>query len=161
MIRLNKSRMDFQEKFEQMIEEYNSGTIPVDLHNQRLFEFLEELSKETQRADTENLSEEELAIVDILTKPDLALTLPEREEVKTSIRNLLDKLKQENLVLDWRKQQRLRAQVMLTVGNILGQELPQCYAYELFNQKSEAVYQHVYDSYYGEGKSIYTENAAI
>ncbi len=161
MIRLNKSRMDFQEKFEQMIEEYNSGTIPVDLHNQRLFEFLEELSKETQRADTEDLSEEELAIVDILTKPDPALTLPEREEVKTSVQNLLDKLKQENLVLDWRKQQRLRAQVMLTVGNILGQELPQCYTYELFNQKSEAVYQHVYDSYYGEGKSIYTENAAI
>ena len=161
MIRLNKSRMDFQEKFEQMIAEYNSGTIPVDLHNQRLFEFLEELSKETQRADTEDLSEEELAIVDILTKPDPALTLPEREEVKTSVQNLLDKLKQENLVLDWRKQQRLRAQVMLTVGNILGQELPQCYTYELFNQKSEAVYQHVYDSYYGEGKSIYTENAAI
>ena len=29
---------------------------------------------------------------------------------------------------------------------------------ELFGQKTEAVYQHIYDSYYGEGKSIYTQN---
>ena len=37
-------------------------------------------------------------------------------------------------------------------------ELPQPYTPELFNQKSEAVYQHIYDSYYGEGKSVYSEN---
>ena len=37
-------------------------------------------------------------------------------------------------------------------------ELPQPYTPELFNQKSEAIYQHIYDSYYGEGKSVYTQN---
>ena len=161
MIRLNKSRVDFQEKFEQMIEEYNSGTTPVDLYHQRLFEFLKELSKETQRADAEDLSEEELAIVDILTKPDPALTLPEREEVKTSVRKLLDELKQENLILDWRKQQRLRAKAKHTVQTILDEWLPECFKEEMFSQKSEQVYQHVYESYYGEGRSIYTENVAI
>ena len=42
--------------------------------------------------------------------------------------------------------------VMTEVETLLDQSI------ELFNQKSEAVYQHIYDSYYGEGQSIYTEN---
>ena len=66
--------------------------------------------------------------------------------------------KRENLSLDWRKHTQTRAQVRLAVGNILDKGLPQPYTPELFNQKSEAIYQHIYDSYYGEGKSIYTQN---
>ncbi|MXV78744.1 type I restriction endonuclease subunit R [Candidatus Poribacteria bacterium] len=156
LIRLNKTRMDFREKFEQMIEEYNNTGNDDDFLEQ-LFGFTEEIQEESQRADTEELLEEELAIVDILTKPNPALTLIQREEVKTSARRLLDKLKRENLVLDWRKQQQLRAQAKHTVQTILDEGLPDCYTEELFGQKSDAVYQHVYDSYFGEGKSIYTE----
>ena len=61
-------------------------------------------------------------------------------------------------MLDWRKQAQAQAQVKLTLDQVLDDGLPGCYTDELFNQKSEAVYQHFYDSYYGEGKSIYTEN---
>lgn len=32
------------------------------------------------------------------------------------------------------------------------------YADHKFTQKFEAIYQHIYDAYYGEGKNIYTEN---
>ena len=71
---------------------------------------------------------------------------------------MLETLKREKLGLDWRKHTQARAQVKLAAKNILDDELPQPYTLELFNQKSEAVYQHIYDSYYGEGKSIYTEN---
>ncbi len=156
LIRLNKSRMDFREKFEQMIEEYNNTGNDDDFLEQ-LFGFTEEIQEESQRADAEGLSEEELAIVDILTKPNPSLTLIEREEVKTSAQRLLDKLKRDNLVLDWRKQQQLCAQAKHTVQTVLDEGLPDCYTEELFGQKSEAVYLHVYDSYYGEGKSIYTE----
>ena len=158
MVQLNKSRMDLQEKFEQMIEEYNEGHISDDRHLEEIFDFLNELSEEEQRADSEELSEEELAVFDLLTKPEFQLTVPQREEVKFAVKGLLETLKQENLVLDWRKQQRLRAKVMVTVGNVLGQGLPdECFTPILFSQKLEEVYQHVYDSYYGEGKSIYTE----
>lgn len=51
-----------------------------------------------------------------------------------------------------------QAEVKETVSNILDAELPGPYTPELFSRKTEAVYQHIYDSYYGEGKSIYTEN---
>ena len=157
MVQLNRTRIDLQEKFEQMIEEYNSGHISDDRHLDEILDFLRDLNVEEQRADSEDLSEEELAVYDILTKPEPLLTMPQREEVKTAVKGLLESLKQDNLVLDWRKQQQLRAQTEMTVQTILDEGLPDCYTDDLFSQKSEAVYQHVYDSYYGEGKSIYTE----
>ena len=161
MVQLNKSRMDLQEKFEQMIAEYNEGHISEDRHFEDIFDFLNVLSEEEQRADSEELSEEELAVFDLLTKPEPHLTVPQREEVKTSVKNLLDKLKRKNLVLDWRKQQQLRAQTELTVQTILDEGLPETYTQELFEKKWKAVYQHVYESYYGEGRNIYTETANI
>ena len=161
MVQLNKSRMDLQEKFEQMIAEYNEGHISEDRHFEDIFDFLNVLSEEEQRADSEELSEEELAVFDLLTKPEPHLTVPQREEVKTSVKNLLDKLKKKNLVLDWRKQQQLRAQTELTVQTILDEGLPETYTQELFEKKWKAVYQHVYESYYGEGRNIYTETANI
>jgi len=62
------------------------------------------------------------------------------------------------LVLDWRKQERSRAQVKFTIEKTLDEKLPEPYTRELFYQKCESVYQHIYDSYYVAGKSIYPEN---
>ena len=50
MIRLNRSRMDYQQKFEQMIAEYNAGTVGVDNFVEGLFNFANELHQEDQRA---------------------------------------------------------------------------------------------------------------
>ena len=158
MIRLNRSRMNYQQKFEQMIAEYNAGTIGVADYFEKLFDFVNDLNEEDQRAHTEELSEEELAVFDLLTQLELHLTAPERDEVKDAVKEMLETLKRENLGLDWRKHTQTRAQVRLAVENILDKGLPQPYTPELFNQKSEAIYQHIYDSYYGEGKSIYTQN---
>ncbi len=158
MVRLNRSRMDYQEKFEQMITEYNAGIIGVEDYFQGLFDFVGDLNQEDQRSSTEDLSEEELAVFDLLTRREPHLTVPERDEVKTAVRKLLETLKQEKLVLDWRKRTQSRAEVKETVNGILDEGLPQPYTRELFGQKSEAVYQHIYDSYYGEGKSVYSEN---
>ncbi len=158
MVRLNRSRMDYQAKFEQMIAEYNAGTIGVEDYFERLFDFVSDLDEEDQRPSAEDLSEEELAVFDLLTRHEPHLTVPEREEVKTAVRKLLETLKQEKLVLDWRKRAQSRAEVEETVNIILDDGLPQPYTQELFGPKSKSVYQHIYDSYYGEEKSIYTEN---
>ncbi|MDE0088365.1 MAG: DUF3387 domain-containing protein, partial [Candidatus Poribacteria bacterium] len=160
MVQLNKSRMDLQEKFEQMIEEYNA-TSDVDTLLEKFSGLREEIGEEEQRADSEELSEEELAVFDLLTRPEMQLTLPQREEVKTTVKGLIETLKQVNLVLDWRKQQQLRAQTEIAVQKILDEGLPETYTSEMFEKKWKAVYQHVFESYYGEGKSIYTEIASI
>ena len=155
MIRLNKTRMDYQEKFEQMIAEYNEGSVDAVHVWEKLIALVEELSEEEQRTIAEQLSEEELTVFDLLTRPEPDLTKSEKNKVKGVAKKLLGTLKQEKLVLDWRKQQRTRAAVKLSVQMILD-ELPECYEPEIYDQKCEAVYQHIYESYYGDGNSVYS-----
>ena len=59
-------------------------------------------------------------------------------------------------MLDWRKRQQSRAAVKVTIEKVLDQGLPAAFAPELFKAKTEAVFQHVYDCYYGDGRSVYT-----
>ncbi len=107
---------------------------------------------------SENLAEEELAIVDLLTKPDITLTEKEKLEVKKVAKELLSTLKQEKLVLDWRRRQQSKADVKVTIEVILDQ-LPESYAPEVYQRKCAEVYQHVYESYAGAGYSIYNTAA--
>lgn len=154
MVTMNKSRTDLMEKFKKLIEEYNKG-LDVDGFFAKLTDFVKELSIEDKRGVAENLSEEELALFDILTKPEFDITDKEKEEVKKVARMLLQTLKEAKLVLDWRKKQRSRADVYTTVKTVLD-ELPRAYTPELYQQKCDTVYQHVYDSYQGEGQSLYS-----
>ena len=70
-------------------------------------------------------------------------------------RMLLQTLKEAKLVLDWRKRQKTRADVYTTVKMILD-ELPRAYTPEIYQQKCETVFQHVYDCYQGEGMGVYS-----
>jgi len=42
----------------------------------------------------------------------------------------------------------------VTIKNIL-EGLPEIYNEDIYNQKVQIVYQHVYESYYGSGQSVY------
>ncbi|MEO8287119.1 MAG: type I restriction endonuclease subunit R [Chloroflexota bacterium] len=159
MVRLNKSRTDYLEKFQHLIDEYNSGASPVELVFAHFEAFERELDAEGRRTITENLTEEELALYDLLTRPNLKLSSAEREKVRQTTLDLLGVLKREKLVLDWRQRQQSRAQVRSAIEQILDQDLPALYTADLYQQKCATVYQHVYDSYYGAGRSIYTEAA--
>ena len=156
MVRMNRTRMDYLERFQQMIDDYNSGSINVEEFFRQLMEFAKSLNKEEQRTVGEQLSEEELAVFDLLTRPEMDLTKKEREEIKKTARDLLDTLKHEKLVLDWRKRQQARAEVRVTIETLLDQRLPPAFSPEIYQVKADAIYQHVYDSYYGSGKSVYS-----
>ncbi len=67
MLRLNKSRMNYLEKFQQMIDGYNSGSRNVEIFFADLVEFAQKLNIEDKRAISENWAEEELAIFELLT----------------------------------------------------------------------------------------------
>ena len=116
--------------------------------------FAQKLSEEEKRGIAEQLSEEELAIFDLLTKPEVRLTKAEEREVKKVAKELLETLKREKLVLDWKKRQSTRAAVRYTIETVLD-ELPRMFTPDLYQQKCELVYQHVFDSYSGQGKSLY------
>ena len=83
----------------------------------------------------------------------------ERAEVKTVAHDLLETLKREKLVIDWRKKQTSRALVRVAVEEQLDR-LPCVFTPAMWQAKVEKVYQHIYDSYYGEGRSVYSTAAA-
>ena len=154
MVKLNRTRIDFLEEFQKMIDEYNAGSSNVETFFAKLMAFTKKLNEEEKRGISENLTEEELVVFDLLTKPNIVLTKPEEAEVKKVAKALLEKLKQEKLVLDWRKQQTTRAMVFTTIKDVLD-ELPRTYTKELYEAKVDVVYQHFYEAYLGQGKSVY------
>lgn len=154
MIKLNRSRMDYLEKLKAMINEYNSGASKIDEFFENLLALANELSEEEKRGISENLSEEELALFDLLTKPRIELSKKEEKQVKEVAQELLATLKKEKLVLDWRKRQQSRAAVKLAIEVSLDQ-LPEVFSKQIYDKKCATVYQHVYDSYFGAGQSIY------
>jgi len=157
MISVNRTRIDFLEEFQKMIDEYNNGAINVQVFFDKLLVFAKRLDAEEKRGIAEQLTEEELVIFDLLTKPEVALNGQETADVKKVAKTLLEKLKQEKLVLDWRKQQTTRAMVLVTIKDILN-ELPRAYTKDLYEQKCDTVYQHFYEAYLGQGKGVYAGN---
>ena len=155
MVLLNRTRMDYLERFQEMIDAYNAGSLNAEEFFQQLMTFAKSLSEEEKRGVGEQLNEEELALFDLLTKPQIDLSDSDREKVKATARDLLNTLKAWKLVLDWRKRQQARAEVRVTIEKMLDHGLPRAYTPELFDQKTTAVFQHVYDAYYGAGRSVY------
>lgn len=62
-------------------------------------------------------------------------------------------------MLDWRKRQQARAELRVTVEKLLDRGLPRACTRALLEQRSTAVFQYIYDAYYGAGRSVYTEAA--
>jgi len=154
LVRLNRTRMDYLQRFQQLIDEYNSGSLNVDEFFKRLVAFAQDLNQEEKRSLAEGLSEEELAVLDLLTQPKLKLSQREEAQVKKVAQQLLETLKKEKLVLDWRKRQQSRGAVRLAIEQALD-GLPRAYTSGLYRRECELTYQHVYESYYGAGQSVY------
>jgi len=145
MIKINYARIDYREKLQEIIDEYNHPSVNLDEIFKKLVKISQELNEEEKRYMREGLkSEEELAVFDILTRPDMKLNKKDIKQVKSIARSLLENLKTQKLVLDWKKKQQTRAGVKLAISKFLDQ-LPRVYSKDLYDKKCDAVYQFVYD----------------
>ena len=153
-VRKNPTRLELAERFRKLIEEYNAGAHNLEEFLRRLKAINDELTEEEQRAVREDASEAELAIFDLLTKPEPELNATEAMKVKGAAKTLLEHI-EEKLVLDWKRRQQTRSAVRVAVGTVLDAELPDVYGPELFDQKIDAVYGHIYASYFDDGGSVY------
>jgi type I restriction enzyme R subunit len=158
LIRLNKSRADYLAKFEELIESYNAGSRNIEELFEQLLVLSRSLNEEQQRHVRENLSEEELTVFDILTRPGPDLSTAERAELKKVAHQLLLRLKS-LLVLNWREKSQARAQVRLAIEDELDHGLPQAYTRDIYGRKCSQVFEHVYENYFGEGASIFSTAA--
>jgi len=160
LIRFNASRYDFLERFEKMVEDYNKGSVTIEEFFEHLVKFSQELNEEETRHMREQLSEEELAAFDILTRPGPELSQKEIDEIKKICRDLLAKLKTEMLVLNWRKKRTSRAAVRVEIEKMLDAGLPEAYTVDLFEQKSGALFQHILEKYPESEEGIYSGSVA-
>lgn len=152
MIRVNRTRADYLVKFEQLIEQYNSGSWNIEELFSELLALSRSLNDEEQRHVRERLTEEELVIFDILTRPSPELTREEFDEIKKVARELLQKLKT-LLVINWRQKSSARSQVKLTIEDVLDGGLPRAYSPELYKQKCAIVFEHVHEMYGDSGQT--------
>jgi type I restriction enzyme R subunit len=155
MVQLNPTRADFREKFEALIDSYNAGSRSVEEIYKQLLTLSLQLSQEQQRHIRENLSEEELAMFDILLQSAPDLSDSDRAKVKQSARELVEKFKQ-LLVLNWQQKSEARARLKLLIQDALDECLPRAYTPELYRQKCEAVFAHIEQSYPERDQSVYS-----
>jgi len=153
--RRNPTRFDLVERIEELIATYNAGSLNIDEYLRRLVSLTRDLTAEEQRVVLEDLTEEELAIFDLLTKPDPVLDAADRELVKASAKRLLDHL-HDKLVLDWRRRAATMADVHTTILDVLDADLPaEAYPPAVFDAKVQAVFDHVISAYGDDEVSIY------
>ncbi|WP_291075206.1 type I restriction endonuclease subunit R [Hyphomonas sp.] len=148
MARVNQSRADLLLKLQTLIERYNSGSQNIDSWFEDLKAFLADVQQEEKRGLREGLSEDELAMFDILTNPEPELTEKERDQVKRASKELLQKLKAQKLVLDWWKRQETRSEVRRFITDLLDSRLPEePFDRRIFEDKCARAYEHVCTQY--------------
>ncbi|RQW10724.1 DUF3387 domain-containing protein [candidate division KSB1 bacterium] len=144
MVQINHTRMDWLEEFRDLIKKYQDASLDLDEFFAKLKEFAQRLDDEQRRFVREGLeNEQQLAVFDLLTKPEIKLSKAERQEVKLIARELFAVM-QEKMVLDWKKKQQTRARVKLAIQRLLD-KLPAVYDKLLYEKKCDAVYKYVYN----------------
>ena len=142
MLARNPSRMDYQQKYEEIVADYNreKDRATIEETFRRLTELMDELDAEQQRAVEEGLSEGELALFDLLKKEDLGKA--ERERIKQASRDLLASIKERLADLNrfWEKEQ-TKAEVRIFILNNVYANLP---SPPFTDEQKEAVAGEVY-----------------
>jgi type I restriction enzyme R subunit len=147
MAEANPTRQDMVEKLEQLVAEYNAGSIDAERFFESLKDLVASMDEEERRAACEGLTEEELAIFDLLTKPAPALTRAEEIKVKQVARELLERLQDLVSAVDWLKGRQSRASVLSEIRVKLN-ELPEDpYPEELWSTKVDQVWDFVLRRY--------------
>lgn len=156
MIKQNPIRMDFYKKYKELIEEYNyeKDRAVIEATFEALLKFVNELSKEEKRAAKEGLSEEDLALFDLLEKPNLEKK--DREKLKEVSNNLLEKLKTLIDNIDnWREKRESQAKVKIVIYDYLTTYLPEAYDFEEIDKKRDIVYNHFFENYATSNSNTY------
>ena len=125
MLALNPSRMDYQQRYEEIVAAYNreKDRVTIEETFRRLTELMNELDAEQKRAVEEGLTEDELALFDLLKKD--SLSKADRERVKQASRDLLAVIKERLSELDrfWEKEQ-TKAEVQVFILDEVFTSLP-------------------------------------
>ncbi len=152
MLERNPLRTDMQAHYEKIIAEYNSekNRVTIEQTFERLLRTQQGLDEEEARAVREGLSEESLAIYDLLEKP--TLKPAEIKRIKQIAVELLEAIKSEvEKHHHWRDKEASRDAMHIRIHNFLFSDksgLPMDrYTDSEVADYTEAVYRHIYRVY--------------
>lgn len=138
MLKRNKMRRKFSERYQAIIDKYNSGSNDAEYYFEELQELLKQLEEEQHRHIVEGLTESELEIYDLLIKGK-TLTKEETQKVKLAAKKLYNKLllnKDTLLVVDWFKDEMTTSRLKHAISDSLDEDLPLSYDKESFVSKT-------------------------
>jgi type I restriction enzyme R subunit len=147
MLAQNKTRGSFLERFDKIIEDYNSGSLSIEEAYEDLMKQAEDLSKEQERAAKNGMTEDQQQLFDLLKKE--KLTKEEEKNVKLAATDLLAILfdsKNKILIQEWHKEKATQEMVKNEIRKVLGALLPEKpYGREEFGEKVDVTFQHFYE----------------
>lgn len=147
MLMQNPTRTDFQKHYEEIIGDYNNekDRVTIEATFEALIVLVDELSEEEQRAVKEGLSEESLALFDLLLKPNLKKA--EIDRIKKVAEDLYKTLDSEvQRIQDFAAKQSTRDEIKVKIKDFLWNDktgLPDSFAPEEVEEKTEAVFRHL------------------
>ena len=149
MIKDNPRRVDYYERYQQIIKEYNQEQDRANIEKifMELMDLANSMNREEQRYVREGFaSDEELSLYDMLF--DENLSKEDIRKIKKVAVDLLDKIKGKISELDhWTDKQETKAEVDTLIGKILWEELPECYSDSAIFTYRQKIYEYVYMRY--------------
>ncbi|MFZ2297087.1 MAG: type I restriction enzyme endonuclease domain-containing protein, partial [Aquabacterium sp.] len=125
MLAQNPLRMNYEKKYQEIIAAYNQDKDRATIEDTfvKLMDLASGLDVEQRRALDEGLSEEQLALFDMLLRDNL--TKSEREQIKQASRELLAGVLKVIAPLDrWTEKEQTQAEVETFILDSVYQELP-------------------------------------
>ena len=147
MLIQNPTRTDFQKHYEEIVSDYNNekDRVTIEATFEALLKLVNELSEEEQRAVKEGLSEDSLALFDLLLKPDLSKK--EIDRIKKVAEGLYTTVSGELArIQNFTAKQGARDEVKVKIKNYLWDDktgLPESFGLEEIEEKADVVFTHV------------------
>ena len=149
MIKENPKRVDYYERYQKIIEEYNKeqDRATIEKTFMELMDLANSMNQEEQRYVREGFSsDEELSMYDMLFNEDLS-----KEDIKAIKKvavDLLSKIKAKISELDhWTDKQETKAEIDNLIRDTLWMELPECYDEIKISEYRQRIYEYVYMRY--------------
>jgi type I restriction enzyme, R subunit len=146
MLRHNPQRMDYYKKYMGIVADYNreKDRVTIEETFARLMDLQRSLDAEQRRAVEEGLTEDELALFDLLKQE--KLTKADRERVKLASKDLLASIQKLIEPLErWTEKEQTQAEVKVLILDYLYQTLPTPpFTEQDKNLAADRVYQHVW-----------------
>ncbi|NLF19115.1 MAG: type I restriction endonuclease subunit R [Lentisphaerae bacterium] len=147
MLARNPARMDYYKRYQEIIADYNreKDRVTIETTFARLMDLMQGLDAEQRRAAEEGLSEAELALFDLLTKPELSKR--DRERVKQASQSLLAAVRDAIAPLErWTEKEQTKAIVQTGILDHVFALLPApLYTPDEKQAVAARVYQHVWE----------------